>query len=150
MDRRGFLARLTAAAAGMAAAAQSGRLVSAAPLPLNEARRLARPRLDEAQEQVIRLLRKCRVINIEQQMTVCGPTHWRITYRKGSGGGLNDGDKPLPMCNLSHSKILDCGVPVSMVVSLVSDNPPSLHLGQLAPSPFKDPAFEVEVVWLLP
>lgn len=149
MDRRGFLARLTAAAAGMAAAAQSGGLITAVSAATAPAGAVRRRRLSDVQEQLIDCLRECRVVGIEQQMTWNGPTHWKITYRQGRGGDLKSGDKPLPYCNLSHHQILDTGAPVSITATYQAETIDVSHLGEYKFDKV-EPVLEVEVVWLLP
>ncbi len=138
MDRRGFLARLTAAAAGMAAAAKSGGIVVAAPAvaPIRSRR------LSDAQQQVIDILRECRVVGVGRTGgCLDGPTRYTITYRQRAAVGLDDGDEPLPYCNLSHHQILDVGSPVSIVVQ---------DIGLMAESPHIGRILEVEVIWYLP
>ena len=138
MDRRGFLARLTAAAAGMAAAAKSGGIVVAAPAvaPIRSRR------LPDAQQQVIDILRECRVVGVGRTGgCLDGPTRYTITYRQRAAVGLDDGDEPLPYCNLSHHQILDVGSPVSIVVQ---------DIGLMAESPHIGRILEVEVIWYLP
>ena len=130
----------------MAAAAKSGGLittVSAAPVAVR------RQRLSDVQEQLIACLRECRVVGVEQQMTWNGPTHWKITYRQGSGSDLKSGDTPLPYCHLSHNQILDRGAPVSMTATYQAETIDVSHLGEYRLDKV-EPILEVEVVWLLP
>jgi hypothetical protein len=159
MDRRGFLARLTAAAAGMAAAAQSGGIAFASDTAKRQKAgewirdNIIKPhrRLCEAQQQVIDVLRDCRVIGVGRtERPYGGPTQYAITYRQKAANGLDDGDKPLPYCNLSHHQILDVGSPVSITVNYAAQNIDVSHLGSYQSLSVVDPILEVEVVWLLP
>lgn len=146
MDRRGFLARLTAAAAGMAAAAKSGGIVVAAPAvaPIRSRR------LSDAQQQVIDILRECRVMRVGRTDCLDGPPRYTITYRQRVSTGLDDGDKPLPFCNLSHNQILDVGSPLSITANYIGSMVDVSHLGQPWRPASYEPILEVEVVWYLP
>ena len=143
MDRRGFLARLTAAAAGMAAAAKSGGIVVAAPQKALPGVAPSRSRrLSDVQQQVIDILRECRVVGVGRTGgCLDGPTRYTITYRQRAAVGLDDGDEPLPYCNLSHHQILDVGSPASIAVQ---------DIGLMAGSPHIGRILEVEVIWYLP
>jgi len=152
MDRRGFLARLTAAAAGMAAAAQSGGIVVAAP---QKAMPVVAPirsrRLSDAQQQVIDILRECRVVGVGRTGgCLDGPTRYTITYRQRAAVGLDDGDEPLPYCNLSHHQILDVGSPLSITANYIGSMVDVSHLGQPWRPASYEPVLEVEVIWYLP
>lgn len=159
MDRRGFLSRLTAAATAMVAAAQSGGLVVAS----DEAERrrvgewvrdnVLKPqrRLHDAQQAVIDVLRDCRVTQIARRdRAFGGPPEWVITYRQGDGVGINDADKPLPCCHLSHKQILDTGSPVSITVNYIAETLDISSLGNWGMLSREEPILEVEVVWYLP
>ena len=126
----------------MAAAAKSGGIVVAAPqksLPGVAPSRSRR--LSDAQQQVIDILRECRVMCVGRTDCLDGPPRYTITYRQRVSTGLDDGDKPLPFCNLSHHQILDVGSPVSITVQ---------DIGLMAESPHIGRILEVEVVWYLP
>ena len=131
MDRRGFLARLTAAATAMVAAAQSGGIVVA-----DEAAKRQRVgelvrdnvlkphrRLSDAQQQLIELLRECKPIECGVSHYIDGrPPKYSITYRQRAAAGIVEADEPLPYCNRTHQQILDTGSPVSMEVWMEANN----------------------------
>lgn len=143
----------------MVAAAQSGGLVVASDL---DARRkagelvrdnLVKPhrRLAAAQEQVIEVLRECRVTGVSCiREAFGGPARYAVTYRKSDCLGLDDGDNPLPYCNLSHRQILDVGSPISICVNYATENIDVSHLGDYSQISRVEPVLEVEVVWYLP
>jgi len=124
MDRRGFLARLTAAATAMVAAAQSGGIVVAAPQKaLPGVPRRAGRGLSKEQQQLIELLRECKPIECGVSHYADGrPPKYSITYRQRAAAGIVEADEPLPYCNRTHQQILDTGSPVSMEVWMEANN----------------------------
>lgn len=136
MDRRGFIKSLTAAAAGMAAAARSGSLVTAA--SAGEARRLSRPRLSKEQEYLIGLLRNAVLVSWSCNRQLNGPGTYSAAYHTGDGAcGLEALCKTLPFCDYTHDQVLEIGIPLSIELR-----------GEFS-AKFQ-PVANVNVEWLLP
>jgi hypothetical protein len=132
MDRRGFLKSLTAAAAGMAAAARSGSLVTAA--AVGE----ARPRLSKEQEYLIGLLRNAVLVSWSCNRQLNGPGTYSAAYHTGDGAcGLEAFCKTLPFCDYTHGQVLEIGIPLS------------IELRGECSAKFR-PVANVNVEWLLP
>lgn len=142
MDRRGFLQRLTAAAAAMVAAAQSGEIAAslvAAPKVMDG---LAPRRLCDAQQAVLDIIRECRIVSAQRVDPVAGYPQYVVTYRKDAGLGLKGYVETLP----------DIGVPKSITVSCVQEV--DVFDASTLGAPFTiertNPTYEIEIAWVVP
>jgi hypothetical protein len=142
MDRRGFLQRLTSAAAAMVVATQSGEIAAslvAAPKVMDGP---APRRLCEAQQAVLDVLKECRIVSYDVIIHGYGYPEHRVTYRRDKGHGLTGYVETLA----------DIGIPKAMTMSCVQAVD-VLDASQLG-TPFAlerfTPTYEIEVVWLVP
>jgi hypothetical protein len=138
LSRRGFLGRLVAASAAMAAASQAGAIV-AAPTPTKK--------LCDAQRMVLDLLDECRIIGVVGTARLDGIMEYAVTYRHDSGIGV--GDLKVPLRNghmIPADRIRDYGVPKSMTITRFADD----HVIDLRdfrrPSP---PVTEIIIDWVV-
>ena len=136
LSRRGFLGRLAAASAAMAAASSAG-VIAASPAK----------KLCSAQRMVLDLLDECRIIGVVGTARVDGIMEYAVTYRHDAGVGVGDFNVPLRDGRMVPAdRIRDYGAPKSMTVTRFFDD----HVIDLRhfrrPNP---PVTEIVIEWVV-
>jgi hypothetical protein len=139
LSRRGFLGRLAAASAAMAAASKAGAIVAA------PARKLC-----DAQQMVLDLLDECRIIEVSGASRVDGVKEYAVTYRHDAGVGVGEFKVPLRDGRMIPAdRIRDYGVPKSMsITKFIQDGVIDLNKFD-SRGPLLKPVVEIIIEWVV-